>query len=147
MCSLIRLEGWWPQMLPTAVRGAAPQCFQSCRPKRFPKPEKRLSQSGSASNLFPKASFQSDSRKLLPKLPCKKAPQTPPSPKTDVLRCSTKMCPQLSSKAVARKLRFCKRVYQKMSPKPFCKAATDGPRIATPGPENCFQKRLPKAAS
>ena len=76
-------------------------------------------------------------------------------PKAVPLRCSTKLCPKLCSKAVARNLRFCKPVYQHVSPKPFCTAAPDScapkllslPRQLFPkaASKSCFLMPLPKA--
>ena len=122
--------------------GRSPGVFQSCRPKRFPKPEKWLSQSGSASNLFHKASFQSDSRKLLPKLPCKKAPQTPPpqkqmscaAPQRCAHSCPPKLLPESFDSA---------HVFTKNVPKAILQ---NGFRW----PQNCYawpRKLFPKAAS
>ena len=119
-----------------------PGVFQSCRPKRFPKPEKRLSQSGSASNLFPKASFQSDSRKLLPKLPCKKAPQTPPPQQqmscTAPQRCAHSCPPKLKPESYDSAHVFTKNV-----PKAILQSGYRWP-------QNCYAwpgKLFPKAAS
>ena len=131
-------------MLPTAVPGTActPGVFQSCHPKRFPTPKKRLSQSGSASNLFFKASFQSDSRKLLSKLPCKKAPQTPPpqkqmscyAPQRCAHSCPPKLLPESFDSA---------NVFTKNVPKAILQSRYRWP-------QNCYSwpgKLFPKAAS
>ena len=127
-----------PQNYAQAVlQSCCPKAAESCSPKLLPKiaPQncvlKATPQRCSPKLRFFKAAVQSCSSKLLP---IKLLPKAVPR------RCSTKLCPKLFSKAVARKLRFCKSVYQNVSPKPFCKAA----------PESCAPKLLslpPKVAS
>ena len=111
------------KIVPKAVlQSCCPKAAESCSPKLLPKiapqscvliatPQRCSHQSGGSS-----------------KLPCKAAPQScslKRLPKAVPLRCSTKLCPKLFSKAVARNLRLGKPVYQHVSPKPFCTAAPD----------------------
>ena len=121
---------------------------------------------------LPKAAPQSCCRKLLPKVTFTKVLHKPEIFQAAVQSCSSKLlpkaapqscspallhklCPKLFSKAVARNLRFCKPVYQHVSPKPFCTAAPDScapkllslPRQLFPkaASKSCFLMPLPKA--
>ena len=106
------------KIVPKAVlQSCCPKAAESCSPKLLPKiaPQSCVliatPQRCSPKLRFFKAAVQSCSSKLLPK--------------AVPLRCSTKLCPKLFSKTVARNLRFWKPVYQHVSPKPFCTAAPD----------------------
>ena len=138
-------QSFSPKLLPKA----AESCSQSCCWKLLPKllrskhyspkvlPKAAVLQSCGSSKLpFFKAAVHSCSLKLA-------------APQSCSLRFSTKLCPKLFSKAFARKLRFCKPVYQNVSPKPFCKAAPEScaPNLLSLPPSvSCFRKRLLKVA-
>lgn len=147
-------------MLPTAVRGAAPQCFQAAVQSGSRNLKSGCRKAALLHTCSPKLVFKATSESCSPSCRAKRL-RKPPSPKTDVLHCSTKMCPQLSSRAVARKLRFCKRVYQKCPQSHFAKRLPMAPELlrlarkivsksgfqkllpkATPAIESCFLQRL-----
>ena len=132
-------------------RKACQSCSLKLLPKAVPQSTsaKRLTQSGYASNLFPKAILQSGSRKLLPKVAAescspklrpKATPQRCSPFKAAVQSCSgsPKLLPKAAPQTCSTKL-FPKAVPQTCYRKLLRTAAK-------PAPESCFQKRYPKVA-
>ena len=136
-------------------RKACQSCSLKLLPKAVPQSTsaKRLTQSGYASNLFPKAFpkaiLQSGSRKLLPKVAAescspklrpKATPQRCSPFKAAVQSCSgsPKLLPKAAPQTCSTKL-FPKAVPQTCYRKLLRTAAK-------PAPESCFQKRYPKVA-